>query len=117
LNTLNELSRAIGDYDNASAAKWAAAALSGGVEPSEALTTVAETMAEIGEGFSSGELWLPDLIAAAEAGGRKASLQIAEERAQKLPKNYQPTLPADKDAELDRILEDARRHYQAKGLI
>lgn len=51
------------------------------------------------------------------SGGRKPSLQLAEERAQKLLNGYQPTLPADKDAELDRILEDARRHYRAKGLI
>ena len=78
MNALDELSRAIGGYDNASAAKWAAAALAAGVEPGEALTAVSETMAEIGERFSSGELWLPDLIAAAEAA--RAGLDVIEAR-------------------------------------
>lgn len=78
MNALDELSRAIGDYDNASAAKWTAAALAAGVKPSEALSAVADTMAEIGEGFGSGELWLPDLIAAAEAA--RAGLDVIEER-------------------------------------
>ena len=69
-----------------------------------------------------GEGFMPlaaDLLTYGEwmAGGRKPSLQLAEERAQKLLNSYQPTLPANKDAELDRILEDARRHYRAKGLI
>jgi trimethylamine--corrinoid protein Co-methyltransferase len=69
-----------------------------------------------------GEGFIPlaaDLLTYGEwlEGERRVSLQIAEERADKLIKNYQPSLPAEQDVELDRILEDARRHYQAKGLI
>lgn len=51
------------------------------------------------------------------AGGQKMSLQLAEERAEKLLRNYQHTLPPEKDAALDAILEDARRHYRATGLM
>jgi trimethylamine--corrinoid protein Co-methyltransferase len=51
------------------------------------------------------------------ATGKKSALDYARDRADELLASYQHTLPEDKEAELDRILEDAREYYKRKGVI
>lgn len=62
---------------------------------------------------ASDQLTYPEWMTA----GKKSALDYAKERVEEILKTYVHTLPADKEAELDRILEDARQYYQKKGLI
>lgn len=50
-------------------------------------------------------------------GGQRTSLELAEARAAKLLRDYKPTLSPEQDASLDAILEDARQHYRAQGMM
>lgn len=49
--------------------------------------------------------------------GKKSALDYAKERVEDILAAYEPPLPADKEAELDRILEEARKYYKKKGLL
>jgi trimethylamine---corrinoid protein Co-methyltransferase len=51
------------------------------------------------------------------AAGRKSAMDYAKEKVEQILDSYEQVLPDDKDQELDRILEDARRYYQKQGLI
>jgi trimethylamine--corrinoid protein Co-methyltransferase len=62
---------------------------------------------------ASDQLTYPEWIAV----GKKSALDYAKERVEEILKTYEHTLAADKEAELDRILEDARAYYKEKGLI
>jgi methanogenic corrinoid protein MtbC1 len=64
---LENLKRAILDYDAAGAARWAKAALEAGVAPLDAFGALTEALREVGDGFGRGELWLPDLVGASDA--------------------------------------------------
>lgn len=68
----------IRNYDGKGAASWAKKAMDEGVDPLVALNAVSGVMKKIGDLFSSGELWLPDLIGAAEAS--QAGLAVIEEK-------------------------------------
>src|SRR4030042_658985 len=76
MRALTKLIQAIEGYDDAAAAEWAAAALEEGADPDAILAAVSETMTDIGAAFSAGELWLPDLVAAASA--TRAGLDVVE---------------------------------------
>jgi methanogenic corrinoid protein MtbC1 len=64
---LSGLGQAVTDYDPEAAAGWARQAVDSQVDPLAALAALTDAIRAVGEGFASGELWLPDLIAAAEA--------------------------------------------------
>ena len=49
--------------------------------------------------------------------GKKAALDYARARADQLLADYQDPLPAEKHAELDRILEEAQKYYASRGLL
>ena len=62
---------------------------------------------------ASDQLTYPEWIAA----GKKSALDYAKDRVEEILATYEHTLPEDKEAELDRILDDAREYYANKGLI
>ena len=64
---LESLKSAVTDYDTEGAAKWARKAVEQGVDPIEALDALTEAMRQVGDGYERGELFLPDLVGAAEA--------------------------------------------------
>jgi methanogenic corrinoid protein MtbC1 len=64
---LQGLSQAVFDYDPEAAANWARQAVAEKLDPLVALAALTDAIREVGDGFACGELWLPDLIAAAEA--------------------------------------------------
>ena len=51
------------------------------------------------------------------AGGKKDALDYAKEKVEEILENYEHTLPADQDAELDRILDDALQYYKKHDMI
>ena len=66
-DVLDKLKKAILDYDPDASAECARAAVESGINPAEILSALTDAIREIGEGFSSGELFLPDLVGAADA--------------------------------------------------
>ena len=74
---MEKLIQAIRDYDVSGSKGWATKALAEGADPVEALEGVSGVMQEIGDLFGSGELWLPDLIGAADAA--MAALAVIED--------------------------------------
>jgi len=64
---IDNLKKAILDYDNEAAAKWAKQAMDEGVDPIQALDALTEAIKQVGDGFGRGELWLPDLVGASSA--------------------------------------------------
>ncbi len=64
---LGNLKRAILDYDPDASEMWAKKAIEAGISPTDALAAMTEAIREVGDGFSSGELFLPDLVGAADA--------------------------------------------------
>ena len=65
--TLVGLGKAIADYDGVAAADWARRSIEAGIDPVEAFDAMTAVISEIGDKFEAGELWLPDLIGAADA--------------------------------------------------
>jgi corrinoid protein of di/trimethylamine methyltransferase len=74
---LDNLRRAVIEYDADAAASWAQAAVAEKVDPLEALDALTGAIRQVGDQFGRGELWLPDLIAAAET--MSAATEILEE--------------------------------------
>ena len=74
---LGKLKQAILDYDSDAATDWAQKSVDAGIKPTDTLAAMTEAIREIGEGFSSGELFLPDLVGAADA--MTAAVPIVEE--------------------------------------
>ena len=72
------LGKAIADYDGAAAADWARRSIEAGIDPVEAFDAMTAVISEIGDKFEAGELWLPDLIGAADA--MQAAKPILEEQ-------------------------------------
>ncbi|MDP6264918.1 MAG: B12-binding domain-containing protein, partial [Pseudomonadales bacterium] len=69
--------QAVIEYDAEAAAAWAQKAVDDQFDPIEALDALTEAIRHIGDLFGQGELWLPDLIAAAET--MSAATTILEE--------------------------------------
>jgi trimethylamine corrinoid protein len=65
--SLQDLRRAIFEYDRESAARSAEQSLEHGIDPLVTLNVMTETIREVGEAFERGDLWLPDLVGASEA--------------------------------------------------
>jgi methanogenic corrinoid protein MtbC1 len=64
---LHGLGQAVIDYDPEAAANWARQAVDAHLDPLVALAALTDAIRGVGDGFACGDLWLPDLIAAAEA--------------------------------------------------
>ena len=73
---LDNLVEAIRAYNSKAAASSAQEAMDAGVDPVAALDTVSGVMKDIGDRFGAEELWLPDLIGAADAA--QAALAVIE---------------------------------------
>ena len=74
---LGSLKQAILDYDRDASAHWAGNAMEAGRHPNEILAAMTEAIREVGDGFKKGDLFLPDLVGAADAMG--AAMPIVEE--------------------------------------
>lgn len=75
---LHSLSRAVTEYDPEAAARWAGQAVEQNLDPLVALAALTDAIRAVGDGFACGELWLPDLIAAAEAMSAGTAILEAE---------------------------------------
>ena len=79
---LGKLKQAILDYDPDAATDWARKSVEAGINPTETLAAMTNAIREIGEGFSSGDLFLPDLVGAADA--MTAAVPIVQEEIQRV---------------------------------
>jgi methanogenic corrinoid protein MtbC1 len=75
--TLANLGKAVKEYDPTGAASLATRAMDLGIEPSLALDALVDSIREVGDAFGAGELFLPELVGAAEA--VEAAMPIVEE--------------------------------------
>ena len=64
---LQNLGQSVTDCDPDAAARWAEESVATGVDPLAALAALTDAIRAVGDGFACGDLWLPDLIAAADA--------------------------------------------------
>ncbi len=64
---LDNLAKAVQEFDQEGAANWAQQAMDGGVDPLVALETLTVTIREIGDAFGRGDCFLPELVGAADA--------------------------------------------------
>ena len=64
---LENLKKAIIEYDSEEAANLARRAVQEKIDPTEALAVMTAAIKQVGDGFGKGELWLPDLVGAADA--------------------------------------------------
>ncbi len=85
---LENLKKAVIEYDDEAAARWARKAVEEGIDPIEALDALTEGVKQVGDGFGRGNLWLPDLVGAASA------MTSATEFAEMIGADgYRPTAP------------------------
>jgi corrinoid protein of di/trimethylamine methyltransferase len=75
------LKRAVMEYDAEGAAGWARKAVAEGVAPVKAMEALTEAIRQVGDRFGKGELWLPELVGAADA--MQAAMPIVEEELKK----------------------------------
>ena len=73
---IENLKKAVLEYDAQGAALWATKAVEEKVDPIKALDALTEAVRRVGDGFGRGELWLPDLVGAADA--MKSAMPIIE---------------------------------------
>lgn len=64
---LDNLAKAVQEFDQEGAANWAQQAMDAGVDPLVALETLTVTIREIGDAFGRGECFLPELVGSADA--------------------------------------------------
>ena len=64
---LESLKQAILEYEADEAASLARQAIAEGVDPMSAMDALTEAIRQVGDGFGAGDLFLPDLVGAAEA--------------------------------------------------
>jgi len=64
---LESLGKAVQNYDTAGAARWARKAVENGIDPVKALDALTEAIREIGDAFGRDEIFLPELVSAADA--------------------------------------------------
>ncbi len=75
------LKKSVLEYDADGAARYAQQVVDEGLDPIAALDAISEAMQVVGEGYESGELWLPDLVGAADVSQK--ALPILEEEIKK----------------------------------
>jgi len=83
--TVQNLKKAVLEYDAEGAASWARRAVEEGIDPIEVADALTEAIRLVGDGFASRELWLPDLIGAATA--MKSAMPVIEEEIARTGKN------------------------------
>ena len=76
-DTLGGLKKAIWEYDSQSAANLARNLIEKGTEPLAILDALTAAIRQVGDRFGKGELWLPDLVGAADA--MQAAMPIIDE--------------------------------------
>jgi corrinoid protein of di/trimethylamine methyltransferase len=86
---LEKLKSAILDYDPEASAESARKAVAAGIAPSEILSAMTDAIREIGEGFNRGDLFLPDLVGAADA--MSAATPVVEEEIRRSGAHTQST--------------------------
>ena len=74
---LKNLKKAVIEYDTEGATSWARKAVEKKIDPIKASDAMTEAVRYIGDGFGKGELWLPDLVGAADA--MSSAMPIIEE--------------------------------------
>ena len=74
---LRNLNKAVFDYDTDAAASWARKVIAEKIDPIQAANSLTEAITEVGDCFNREELWLPELIGAADA--MKSAMSILEE--------------------------------------
>ena len=77
IETLENLKRTIIEYDAEGAASCARKTVEEKIDPIKALDVMTESIRQVGDRFGKGELWLPDLVGAADA--MQAAMPIIEE--------------------------------------
>lgn len=78
------IKKAILKYNKEEAEMWTREAMKEGIDPLEIFDTLTEAAKQVGDGYNSGELWLPDLIGAGSAMARATS--VLEEELKKAGK-------------------------------
>ncbi len=81
LELIECLKSAVIEYDSEGAADWARKAVAEGIAPVKAVEALTEAIRQVGGRFGRGELWLPDLVGAADA--MQAAMPIIEEELKK----------------------------------
>jgi len=76
VDILENLKRAVKEYDSESTAYYAREALNNRIDPITAMNAVTEAIREVGDRFGKGELWLPDLAGA--AGAMQSAMDVLE---------------------------------------
>ena len=79
-NILSKLAEAVKTYDTVGATEWSTMAMDEGIDPREALDALTEAIREVGDAFGVGEIFLPELVSAADA--MQAALPIIETKLQ-----------------------------------
>ena len=79
---LDNLRKAITQYDREGAVDWARKAVQEKIDPIKALDVMTVAIREIGDAFGAGELWLPELVGAATA--MTAATPIIEEEIERV---------------------------------
>ena len=74
---LENLGRAVLEYDNVRAKHWARKAVEAKTDPIKAMDALTKVIRQVGDGFGKGELWLPELIGA--AGAMMSAMPIIDE--------------------------------------
>ena len=64
---LEDLKKAVIQYDREGATSLTRKVISEKIDPIEALNAITDALKQVGDGFGRGELWLPDLVGAAQA--------------------------------------------------
>jgi len=75
---LENLKKAVLEYNNEKAAHWARVAIKEGIDPIKVANALTEAIRQIGDAFGRGELFLPELIGGAEA--MQSAMPIIEEK-------------------------------------
>ena len=73
---LENLKKAVLEYDNTEAENLAKKAIGEGIDPKKVMDVLTDAIREVGDGFGKGELWLPDLIGAAST--MQAAMPVIE---------------------------------------
>ncbi len=81
---LENLRKAILEYDNVKAESWARKAVEEGIDPVKAVDVLTKAIRQVGDSFGKGELWLPDLIGAAST--MQSAMPIIEDQIKKTGK-------------------------------
>lgn len=73
---LENLTKSVTDYDKEGAARWAGEAMENQIDPLKALDALTVAIREVGDAFGQGEIFLPELVSAADA--MQAALPVIE---------------------------------------